>query len=166
MDTLRGQENGQKSLWNLPGNINLCFIYLEVLDIMTKDGILNPEIISSLTAIGHTEYLVIADSGLPLPAKSNINIIDLSLVKGIPSFIQVLDAVMQKFVIESYILAEEITEKNKELYRHVGKYLSDVPEKLVSHEEFKELTKKSHTIIRTGEATPYANVILVGGVNF
>ena len=131
---------------------------------MRKEGILNPSIMAILTAIGHTEYLVIADSGLPLPAGPEV--IDLSLIRGTPAFMQVLEAIQQEFVIESYILAEEMPVKSHALYQKTVKSLSPLPEQLVPHEEFKRLVRGSRAIIRTGEATPYANVILVGGVNF
>ncbi|MCL1994048.1 MAG: D-ribose pyranase [Spirochaetes bacterium] len=131
---------------------------------MKKGGILNPAIMSALAGIGHTEYLVIADSGLPLPA--GVEVIDLSLTKGVPSFLQVLEAVQQEFVIESYVLAKEMPEKSNPLYLQTVETLAELPRRLVSHEEFKKLLGSAYAIIRTGEATPYANVILVGGVDF
>jgi D-ribose pyranase len=131
---------------------------------MKKEGILNPNVNAAISSIGHTEYLVIADPGLPLP--KYVKVIDLSLVRGVPSFIQTLTAVCQEFVIESYILASEMPEKSCPLYRQTTEVLSPLPEQLVTHEEFKQLVKKARIIIRTGETTPYANVILVGGVNF
>jgi D-ribose pyranase len=129
-----------------------------------KEGILNPAVMAALTAIGHTEYLVIADAGLPLPA--GCEVIDLSLIRGVPAFMQVLDAIQQEFVMESYILAEEMPVKSNALYQQTVQSLSPLPEQLIPHEEFKKLVRNARAIIRTGEATPYANVILVGGVNF
>ena len=41
-----------------------------------------------------------------------------------------------------------------------------MPVKKVFHEEFKKLTENAKCIVRTGENSSYANVILVGGVNF
>lgn len=51
---------------------------------MRREGILNPELIYVLTEIGYTEFLVIADDGLPIP--KNIKCIDLSLIKGCAIF--------------------------------------------------------------------------------
>ena len=133
-------------------------------DIMTKNGILNPEICSSIAGIGHTDYFVIADPGLPLP--KNVKVIDLSLVRGIPSFIDTLKAVSNELVIQSYILADEMEPKSKDLFNKTCSLLSDMPHKTVPHEELKELIKKAKVIIRTGETTPFANIILVCGVNF
>lgn len=131
---------------------------------MKRDRILNPDLISSIAAIGHTEYLVIADAGLPVPA--GVKALDLSLIQGIPSFEQVLEAVNQELVIESYIVAEEMPQKNAALYQKTQEVLSGLPHKMVLHEEFKRLTENAKTIVRTGETSSFANVILVAGVNF
>ena len=131
---------------------------------MKRDRILNPDLISSIAAIGHTEYLVIADAGLPVPR--GVKVLDLSLVLGVPSFEQVLKAVCQELVIESCIVAQEMPEKNADLYNRTRELLSGLPCKMVPHEEFKQLTAKAKAIVRTGETSSFANVILIAGVNF
>jgi D-ribose pyranase len=131
---------------------------------MKKDRILNPELISSIASIGHTEYFVIADAGLPIP--SGVKVIDLSLSRGIPGFLQALRAVSEELVIESYIIAEEMSGSNPKLYDETKRLLGEIPSKTVAHEGFKELLHKAKVVCRTGETTPYANVILVAGVNF
>ena len=80
---------------------------------MKCDRLLNREIIAEVAALGHTEYLVIADCGLPVP--KGVKSIDVSITAGTPSFLDVLNAVSEELVIESVILAEEIDEKNKSL---------------------------------------------------
>ena len=77
-----------------------------------------------------------------------------------------VDALGVVLVIEYTILASEIDEKNPTLAKEMEQRFGALPCKKVSHEQFKELTKRARCIIRTGENTPYANVILVGGVNF
>lgn len=131
---------------------------------MKKDGILNPNLIAAISALGHTEYLVIADAGLPLAG--NPAVIDLSLTRHVPSFMDVLEAVSAELVTESFIVAEEMEGTSEDLYRQARAVLRGIPQKTVSHERFKELVGEARFVIRTGEATPYANVILVGGVNF
>lgn len=131
---------------------------------MTKDGILNPELCAAIAAIGHTEYFVIADPGLPLP--EDVNIIDLSLVRGIPSFLDTLKAVSGQLVIESYLLAEEMKTVSPELHDKTCEALNGLPHRYVPHEELKKLLKYAKAIVRTGETTSYANVILKCGVNF
>lgn len=131
---------------------------------MKKDRLLNPEIVSAVAALGHTEYFCIADCGLPIP--QGVKVIDVSIVAGKPSFLELVDAIRNELVIESTILASEIDEKNGNLAAQMNERFGHLPCKKVPHEEFKELTKKAKCIIRTGENTSYANVIFIGGVNF
>ncbi len=131
---------------------------------MKKEGLLNPQILSAIAGIGHTEYLVIADAGLPVPA--GVPVIDISLVRGVPDFGSVLNAVTEEMVVESFILAEEILDRNQAAWDCVKEVLPNVPSVHISHEEFKKMTAGAKAVIRTGETTPYANIILAAGVNF
>lgn len=131
---------------------------------MKKDRLLNREMIAEVAALGHTEYLVVCDCGLPIP--KGVKCIDISVKAGYPTFLDVLDAVDEELVVESVILASEIDEKSAALSAEMNRRFGEIPIKKVSHEAFKELTKDAKCIIRTGETTSYANIILVGGVNF
>lgn len=131
---------------------------------MKKDRILNSQIISEIAALGHTEYLCVADCGLPIP--KGVKVVDISVVAGIPRFMEALNAVADELVIESYVVASEIDRANPALLEQIETALNGLPVKKVSHEAFKKLTQNAKCIIRTGETLSYANVILVGGVNF
>ena len=131
---------------------------------MKKNGILNPDLIAAIAALGHTDSLVIADAGLPVP--KDVPCIDISLTRGIPSFAQVLRAVAEELVIESYVVAEELPAKNPEVWSEVKSLLAGLPCEQVPHETFKKLNSEAKALIRTGETSPYANVILIAGVNF
>lgn len=131
---------------------------------MKKDGLLNAELISEIAAIGHTQYMVISDVGLPVP--KGVKVIDLALAPGVPSFAQVLEAVDSELVSESYILAEEIREQNAGLDQSIGERMGDRPAAYIPHEELKKLTREAQVIVRSGEVSPYANIVLVAGVNF
>lgn len=131
---------------------------------MKRDRLLNREIIAEVAALGHTEYLCIGDCGLPIP--KGVKVIDISIKAGMPKFLDVLDAVHEELVVESIILAEEIDEKNPALSKEMETRFAGGPIVKVPHEEFKKLTEKAKCIIRTGENLSYANVILIGGVNF
>ena len=131
---------------------------------MKKDRILNTELLNAVAALGHTQTLVIGDAGLPVP--KGVPCIDLSVVRGIPAFRDVLTEVIGELVVESGIYASEAREKNPQLVSDLSNMLPDVPLSAVPHEQFKQMTKDAAAIIRTGECSPYANVILVGGVNF
>jgi len=130
---------------------------------MNKHGILNSEICKVLADLGHTDMVVIADCGLPIP--EGVKKIDLALKIGTPGFIEVVELMTQYMQIEKATIAREI--HGRATYQKLETTLgTEIPLEELSHEEFKQLTHKARAIIRTGEATPYANVILHAGVIF
>lgn len=129
---------------------------------MKKHGILNRELAGHFAKLGHTDRIVIADCGLPIP--EGVPCIDLAYKLGQPSFLSILEVVLDDLVIETSIAAKEVQQKNEPVATKLASTLSDIS--YVTHEEFKELTKQTKLIIRTGETTPYANVILQCGVIF
>ncbi|MCU5704002.1 D-ribose pyranase [Bacillus wiedmannii] len=131
---------------------------------MKKHGVLNSEIASVLASLGHTDTIVIADCGLPIP--DGVKRIDLAVEIGKPSFLDVLQVVADDMAIEKVTLAEEVINNNAEVNKEIELKLIEPAFEYVLHEQFKEHTKKAKAIIRTGEATPYANVILHAGVIF
>lgn len=131
---------------------------------MKKTKLINSEISSTVAKMGHTDTLTIGDCGLPIP--NNVKRIDLALKYGVPTFLETLDTVLEELCVEEIIIASEIKEKNEEMYKELLKRFENVVIKEVCHEEFKEMTKESKAVIRTGECTPYANVILKSGVVF
>lgn len=131
---------------------------------MKKDGIINSEISRVIAEMGHKDSLVIADCGLPIPQK--VERIDLSLTKGYPNFLKILEATLEDLVVEKVILAEEIKTTSPELEAKIIKLLPEVEIEYISHFEFKRETKNSRAVIRSGEVIPYANIILISGVDF
>lgn len=129
---------------------------------MYKTGILNSDILKVLSDLGHTDQIVIADCGLPVP--KDVKKIDLALTLGQPSFLEVYEVLKQHMEIEHVTIAEEMEVDNAPIFEQVTKDFSEIEQ--VNHETFKALTKNAKTIIRTGEATPYANIILQSGVIF
>lgn len=131
---------------------------------MRKGKLLNSVIVSSLSKLGHTDQLTIGDAGLPIPDTTKR--IDLALVKGVPGFVETVQAIAEDMVIESVILAEEIKTENPDVLAEMEKLFDDIEIVFVSHEAFKKQTSVSKAVIRTGECSPYANIILQSGVNF
>lgn len=131
---------------------------------MKKDKILNSNLIKEIASIGHMQHIVICDAGLPIP--KGVRVIDLSLKRGIPGMMQVLEAIDEELVSESYILAEELKEVNPGLIQEIAGLMGERPAAYVTHEEFKNMTHEAHAVIRTGETSSYANIILTAGVNF
>lgn len=143
---------------------------------MIKSSMLNSHINRVLSQLGHTDQIVIADAGLPIPNKTER--IDLALIRGIPSFMETLKAILPVMQVEKIILAEEIKTQNfallEELLQLIA-YYSDLDQSkkpieiiYMSHEAFKVQTKADSckAIIRTGECSPYANIVLESGVVF
>lgn len=131
---------------------------------MKLNGILNSHISKVLSDLGHTDYIVIADAGLPIP--NGVQKIDLALKLGVPSFTDVVSTIKEDMKIEKIILANEIELQNNLAYEYMKNHFNDAKIEMVSHERLKELTKNAKAVIRTGEATPYANCILQAGVIF
>lgn len=132
---------------------------------MKKSGHLNRDISRVLASMGHTDSIVIADCGLPIP--QGVECIDVSLALGDPPFLHVLDTVLSDLKVERAVFASESQEHNSEFVSRASKMAGDlVRVEFVSHEKLKELTCHAHAVIRTGEATPFANAILYSGVIF
>lgn len=131
---------------------------------MKKHGILNSHISKVLADLGHTDYIVIADLGLPVPA--GVPKIDLALTYGVPGFEQVVEIVAADMEIEQVTIAEEMVGQNEAAYAFTVDTFNKAEIQRCSHEEFKKLTAGAKAIIRTGEAKPYANCILHAGVWF
>lgn len=133
---------------------------------MKKKGILNAPLSKVIASMGHTDRLVICDSGLPIPKKAEV--VDLALTKNIPRFLDTLKVILEELFVQEAVVAKEITTVNNGLYENIIGLLPDVKIKKVTHERFKELTKTNgNTVfVRTGEASPYANIILISGVTF
>lgn len=139
---------------------------------MKKGRLLNAELSHVIARLGHTDTLTIADAGLPIPAGPQR--IDLALTPGTPDFMQVVNAVALEMQVESALIAEEIKQHNPQLHsaliavlealqQHQGNIISI---SYTSHEQFKQQTQRSQAVIRSGECSPYANVILSAGVTF
>ena len=133
---------------------------------MKKNGILNSDISRVLSYMGHTDQIAVGDCGLPIPDETER--IDLALAFGIPTFMQTLEIVAQDMKIEKIILAEEIKTQNPEVLSQIEALFDgqNIESVFVSHTELKAKTKECKAVIRTGETTPYANIILQSGCIF
>ncbi|WIW70347.1 D-ribose pyranase [Anaerosinus gibii] len=131
---------------------------------MKKIGVINGPISEVIAKMGHYDMLMLGDAGLPIPP--GVRRIDLALCQGVPSFIQTLRVVLSELKLQSVVVASEMQEVSPELYKKTLNELDGVEVELVSHEELKAMSQKAVAVIRTGEFTPYANIILKSGVVF
>ena len=114
--------------------------------------------------MGHTDRLCIADSGLPIPP--GVPRIDLALVAGVPGFLQTLEAVLRELRVEGAILAEEMKTRSPRVYEETKRLVAGVELRHLPHEDLKAMLQTVRAVVRTGEQTPYANIILESGVTF
>ncbi|MBP3421557.1 MAG: D-ribose pyranase [Lachnospiraceae bacterium] len=133
---------------------------------MKKAGILNSDISRVLSYLGHTDCICIGDCGLPIP--DEVERIDLALCFGEPTFMRTLEMVAADMKIEKIVLATEIKEQNPKVLKEVETLFAGqgIEVEFVSHVELKAQTKNCKAVIRTGETTPYANIILQAGCIF
>jgi D-ribose pyranase len=129
---------------------------------MLKQGILNPQVLSLLARVRHTNLLVICDRGFP--SWPQIETVDLSLVDDIPTVLQVLNAIRPNFDISQIFMAQEFKAENSLSTRdQYGAATTGIPVTFEPHMEFKKRVPHAIGLIRTGDTTQYANMILMSG---
>ena len=131
---------------------------------MKKRGVLNAELSQVIASMGHKDCLTVCDSGLPIPI--SLHRVDLAVSEGVPSFIEVVSAIAEELEVEKIILAEELRKSSPSIIKRVKEIFDSTEIEFIPHESFKKLSDESKAIVRSGETTPYANIILISGVIF
>lgn len=139
---------------------------------MKRGNMLNSEISTVISCMGHTDGLTIADAGLPIPDECKR--IDLAVKPGLPLLKDVLETVLEELCVEKVLLAEEIRKSNPEGLEEILGILAEYEKKsgykpamaFVPHEAFKKASASTKAVVRTGEVTAFANIILYSGVTF
>ncbi|MFI0778323.1 D-ribose pyranase [Streptomyces sp. NPDC021212] len=132
---------------------------------MKRAGILNRHLSAGIALLGHTDTVMVCDAGLPIPSSGPL-VVDLALTAGVPSFEQVLTGLLDELVTEGAVAAREVSEYNPAALALLDSCFPYPALDLVSHEELKSRTSDAKLVVRTGEARPYANVLLRCGVPF
>jgi D-ribose pyranase len=127
-----------------------------------RAGILNRYLSGALAELGHGHGVLVCDAGMPIPHGPRV--VDLAFRAGVPSFAQVLEGLLAELVVEGATAATEIRGANPAAAGLLDGHFPDLT--LVPHERLKELSADAHLVVRTGEARPYANVLLRCGVFF
>ena len=139
---------------------------------MKKSTLINSEISYLVATLGHTDEITICDVGLPIP--DHVQRIDLALTHGVPGFLDTVRVILSESQVEAVIIAEEFAKVSpvhhdaliSELAKESELIGKQIAINYVSHEAFKARTEQSRAVVRTGECTPYANVIFQAGVVF
>jgi D-ribose pyranase len=108
----------------------------------------------------------VADAGLPIPA--SVERIDLADRAGSPAFLDVLETVLSEFVVEKALVSLEMVEDSPDMLKAIQQRLNDagVSVEFVSHVDFKQKTHQARAVVRSGEFTPYSNILVYSGVPF
>jgi D-ribose pyranase len=128
---------------------------------MKKGGILNPALSHLLASTGHTDYFTICDRGYPVPVGPER--IDLALVDGIPTVLDVLRAIAAEWHLDRVVITQEMMEVSPQRVEALRAIIGEVPLQVMSHLELKRLSQTGRATVRTGDTTPYANIIVVSG---
>lgn len=125
---------------------------------------INPALSRVISETGHTDTVVVTDAGLPIPVGAER--IDLAYRPGAPAFLDVLDTVLAELAVEGATVSQEVADASPHVLAALHERLDPLGVEivLVPHVEFKRLTREARAFVRSGEFTPYANVVLHAGV--
>lgn len=129
---------------------------------MLNKGILNPHINHLLARVRHTNTLLIADRGFTFYPE--LETIDISLVDGIPTVLQVLEAIKPTFDISQIYMAEEfLLENDQSVQDAFKKAFGKIPVTFEGYYTMKNRVPGAIGVIRTADTIQYANMLLVSG---
>jgi D-ribose pyranase len=128
---------------------------------MKRSGILHPGISHLLASSGHTDFFTICDKGFPVPLGPER--IDLALTDDLPRVLDVLRAIDAEFIIDRIIVAEEAEQFSRAHVAELRALRSGIVVETLPHLELKHLSTQARATIRTGDTTPYANILVVSG---
>ncbi|BBD89097.1 D-ribose pyranase [Staphylococcus caprae] len=134
---------------------------------MKKTEVLNSHISQAISTLGHYDLLTINDAGMPIP--NDDKRIDVAVTKGLPRFIDVLENVLTEVEIQKIYLAEEIKTHNSKQLKAIKQLINEhVIIEFIPHSKMKEMLQSplNKGNIRTGETTPFSNIILESNVTF
>ncbi|MFG2003697.1 D-ribose pyranase [Spirillospora sp. NPDC048911] len=129
-----------------------------------NNGTLNGQLARVISEVGHTDQVVVTDAGLPIPA--GVERVDLAVRENLPRFLDLLDVVLDELSVEGVLMSAEIRDHSPEMLAEIEKRFErlGVTPRFVPHTEFKQATGAARAAVRSGEFTPYANVLLTAGV--
>jgi D-ribose pyranase len=129
---------------------------------MVEVGIINRELARVLSQQGHQDKLMVVDAGFAIP--KGVEVVDLALSENKPRVIDVLAELRKYISVEKMIMAQQTQSANPTLFEEISKVWNDKMEvEVIDHSEIKQISKEVKAVIRTGDFTAYANVILVSG---
>ncbi|MDD7910831.1 MULTISPECIES: D-ribose pyranase [Pseudovibrio] len=139
---------------------------------MRKSVLQNAPISDIISRMGHGDGICVGDAGLPIPAGTER--IDLAVRRHLPGMLDVAETIGGELQIERVLIAKEMVEQQPDYHAEVMAFIAriadaqgtDIAVATTSHDDFKKETASCKAVVRTGECTPYANVIFYAGVSF
>ncbi|MEI6177609.1 MAG: D-ribose pyranase [Verrucomicrobiota bacterium] len=129
---------------------------------MKEVGIVNRELARLISEQGHGDLLMVVDAGFAIPKGADV--VDISLSENCPMVIDTLKELKKFFSVEKLIFANDTKSVSPTLFNNIRKLFGkSMPVEMVTHPQIKEMSHKVKAVIRTGDFTAYANVILVSG---
>jgi D-ribose pyranase len=125
---------------------------------MKRLTLLNAEISRAVASLGHGDLFVLADAGHAIPRGADR--IDIALRPGVPSMLEVLGTVLTELRAEAYVVCDEIATANPHLDQAYRRALTGVERVALPYADFRALVHDAKSVIRTGEVTAHANLIL------
>ncbi|CAA9543714.1 MAG: hypothetical protein AVDCRST_MAG70-330 [uncultured Thermomicrobiales bacterium] len=130
-------------------------------DPIAAEGILHPGVLHLLASTGHTDSFTICDAGFPVPIGPER--IELAWVAGQPTVLAVLGPIMTQFGVDRVLIAAEAEAISPAFVADLRAMLGQTPVEVVSHLQLKRLGHEGRATIRTGDTTPYANLVVIAG---
>lgn len=129
---------------------------------MKKTGLLNRDLSAVVAAMGHYDRLVVSDAGFPIPL--DVEYVDLSLRANEPTVMEVVRLLLEELEVEQVRIASEALEATPDRKEHLTELIPNADVQDLPHAEFKQMAREARAVVRTGDYTPYANVMLISGV--
>jgi D-ribose pyranase len=129
-----------------------------------KTGLLNQPLSALIAGLGHTDTVAVVDAGLSIPP--SVQRIDLAIALGLPRLLDVTRVMLGEMQISGAIVASELAEHSPQFYSELLNLLDGISLTQMPHEAFREQVRFVRAAVRTGEFTPYANIILISEVIF
>jgi len=126
--------------------------------------ILNVRLTTAITALKWGEVIVVSDAGLP--DMKDVEVLDLSITANNPEINDVIPAIIDSLTIDRVLVASEMEKVNKKKFDYVKSLFPEKLETMGNLELEEELMSKAKLVVRTGDTSPYGNVVFVGGLDF
>ena len=101
---------------------------------------------------------MICDANMPIPY--GCNVIDVSLIRGVPTLEQTICAIMNDLVAERYEVFELMPQYNDAMYQKIQSLLPQLPGGTISQDRLTETMQKAKVVVRIGDFSSCCTMVL------